>query len=45
MKKIHVSLGDTFALAIGWLNKHLYGEGGLYIQLGFYYINFWEREY
>ena len=40
---MHITTGDTFTIGIGWLNEKLYGEGCLFIQIGFYYINFWKR--
>lgn len=40
---MHIAKGDTFQLAIGWLDEDIYGEGGLFIAFGFYYLNFWER--
>lgn len=39
-----VSKSDTFQIGAGWLNSELYGEGGFFIMLGFYYINFWKRD-
>ena len=40
---MHISYGDTWQLGIGWLNKKDYGEGGLYLAIGFAYINFWRK--
>jgi hypothetical protein len=39
-----IDKGDTFQLGIGYLDKKVYGEGGLFIVLGYYYINFWKRD-
>jgi hypothetical protein len=43
-KRFFVDSGDTFQLGIGWLNKDIYGEGGFFIMLGHFYINFWKRD-
>ena len=40
---MHIIKTDTFQLAIGWLEKKLYGEGGLFISLGKYDICFWKK--
>ena len=40
---MHFSTGDTWQLAIGWLNKKDYGEGGLFIVIGKLHIEFWKK--
>lgn len=40
---IHIASGDTFQIGIGWLNEKDYGEGGLFIMIGYRYINFWKK--
>jgi hypothetical protein len=41
--KMHIVKQDTFTIGISWLEKELYGEGGLEIHLGKYIICFWRR--
>lgn len=43
-KFFFVDRGDTFQLGVGWLNEEIYGEGGFFIMIGYYYINFWKRD-
>jgi hypothetical protein len=40
---IHIASSDTFQIGIGWLNEKDYGEGGLFIMIGYRYINFWKK--
>lgn len=40
---IHITDGDTFQIGVGWLSPASYGEGGLFIMVGYKYINFWKK--
>lgn len=40
---MHVVKTDTWTLGIAWLEKKLYGEGGLEIHIGKRVICFWKR--
>ena len=40
---MHFVSTDTLTLGISWLNKQIYGEGGLQIHLGYYILCFWKR--
>lgn len=47
MKKInlpiHIVTQDTFTIGVAWLEKELYGEGGLEIHLGKKIVCFWKK--
>jgi hypothetical protein len=38
----HWAETDTWRLGVGWLREDLYGEGGLFINLGYWELCFWE---
>ena len=40
---MHVVKTDTWTLGVAWLDKQLYGEGGLQIHLGHRIVCFWTR--
>lgn len=40
---MHIVKCDTWTLGVAWLDKRLYGEGGLEIHIGKRIICFWKR--
>lgn len=40
---MHIVKTDTWTLGVAWLEKKLYGEGGLEIHIGKRVICFWKR--
>lgn len=40
---MHIVKSDTWTLGVSWLDKEIYGEGGLEIHLGKRIICFWEK--
>ena len=41
---MHVVNSDTWAIGVAWLDRKLYGEGGLEIHIGKRIFCFWPRE-
>ncbi len=40
---MHIVTSDTFTIGIAWLDRKLYGEGGLEIHIGKRIICFWTK--
>lgn len=40
---MHVVKSDTWAIGVAWLDRKLYGEGGLEIHIGKRILCFWEK--
>lgn len=38
-----ITKSDTWTLGVAWLDKELYGEGGLQIHIGKRIVCFWEK--
>lgn len=41
---MHLTTSDTWTLGISWLNKEIYGEGGLQLHIGKRIVCFWDEE-
>jgi len=41
---MHVVQSDTWMLGVAWLDKRLYGEGGLEIHIGKRIVCFWSKK-
>lgn len=40
---MHIVKSDTWTLGVSWLDKRIYGEGGLEIHIGKRILCFWKR--
>lgn len=41
---MHIVKTDTLTFGVAWLDKEIFGEGGLQVHLGFIILCFWKRQ-